>query len=77
MVRCGEEDKCASALAVLRDLAATPEHCNAMVQYGGIPTFVDILSSGLPMQACIHAASCLRSLALQEQWALQARLFNY
>ena len=69
MVRCGEEDKREASLAVLRDLAVAPEHCSAIVQYGGIPALVDVMSSAGLSQAATYAASCLRSLALQEHWA--------
>ena len=35
---------------------------------------VDILSSDAPLLACVHAASCLRSLAHNEIWAQEVRL---
>ena len=76
MVRCGEEGQSQAALAVLRDLAMTPEHCACIVQYGGIAAMVDVLSSGASPQACVYAGSCLRSLALNKEWAQEVRLYQ-
>ena len=74
MVRCEGDDKREAALAVLRDLAMAPEHIPAIIHYGGIPTMVDVISSGGSVQAAAHAASCLRSLALHEQYAREVSL---
>jgi len=68
MVRTGDQERRQSALAVLRDLAFAPEHRGAIVHAGGIPLLVDTLSGGQE-QASFYAASCLRSLALNEEWA--------
>lgn len=57
------------AMAVLRDLAFAPEHRVAIANGGGIPVFVDILSARENATACLYAASCLRSLALGNEWA--------
>jgi hypothetical protein len=69
MVRTGDQDRRLSALAVLRDLAFAPEHRGAIVHAGGIPLLVDTLSSSGQDQAAFYAAACLRSLALNEEWA--------
>lgn len=58
-------------MAILRDLAFAPEHRPAIADGGGIDIFVDILSINGPENhnTCIYAASCLRSLALNQEAA--------
>ena len=68
MVRFGDLEKQASALAILKDLAFSPEHRWGIVQAGGIPLLVDALEAAGHgqgrEQSSFLAASCLRSLAL-------------
>ena len=69
IVQSGEGERREEALAVLRDVALNLENHLALVQAGSISAMVDVLSSGGTIQASIFAASCLRSLALHEQYA--------
>ena len=75
MVRYGNPNTQQQACAVLRDLAYAPEHRSAIATAGAIPVLVDVLSIGSPQQTCIHAASCLRSIALNEPWAEKASFY--
>ena len=45
MVRSGDSEKQASALAILKDLAFSTEHRWGIVQAGGIPLLVDALEA--------------------------------
>jgi len=77
MVRSGDPEKQTSALAILKDLAFSPEHRWGIVQAEGIPLLVDTLAAGGrgQEQASFYAASCLRSLALNEEWAEKVTLY--
>ena len=51
-------------LAVLRDLAFSPQQCQLIAKNDGIHILADTLTSNLPHANSVHAASCLRSIAL-------------
>ena len=71
MAATGNSQVQEQALAVLRDLAFTPDNRQLISGSKGVHILSDIMASQPPLACRIHAASCLRSLALDLNQAAQ------
>lgn len=75
MLQTNERDRQEQALAILRDMAFTPANRKTIAENDGIQHLADILASDAGQTCCIHAAACLRSLALDLHLATKVAIF--